>query len=58
MGAKIEIKLPCKAHELEMRLHAFCDHYGMDADVNVVLSDGSHSITITEADCQHHEREA
>ena len=33
MAAKIEIELPCKAHEIELKLHSFCDHYGMDANV-------------------------
>ena len=35
MAAKIQIRIPCKAHELELRLHAFCDHYGMDSDVTI-----------------------
>ena len=56
MAAKIQIRIPCKAHELELRLHAFCDHYGMDADVTIETAEENgeavQALVITEAECR------
>lgn len=46
--ATLEIRMPCSAREIELRLHTFCDHHGAwESDCEIVeLENGAKAMVV------------